>query len=178
MKPMKLGVLASGSGTDFQSIIDAMALERAREHGIVAVCIPHRGLSREEHEKEIVDELKKHDVDLVILAGYIRMLSPYLVKEFEGRLLNIHPALLPKYGGAVFYGMKVHEAVIAAGDKVSGCTVHVVTDGIDTGPIVLQREVDVLPDDTAETLAARVLKEEHKLLPEAIKHYIESENIA
>lgn len=186
---LNVGVLASGSGSNLQAIIDACergeagarvavvvcnvedayALERARKHGIPAAFIPHKGKPREEHEREVVAELKKHDVGLIVLAGYLRMLTPYIVREFKNRIINIHPALLPSFGGKGMHGIHVHEAVIASGSKVSGCTVHFVDEGVDTGPIILQRTVPVLPDDTPQSLAARVLDEEHRALPEAVR---------
>lgn len=186
---LKLGVLASGRGTDFQSLIDAQkqrffdaeivvlisnnpdayAIERAKQNGIPAYVIPHKGKKREEHEREITAVLEKHGVELVVLAGYTRTLTKFFVERWRNKIINIHPALLPMFGGKGYYGMKVHEAVLASGMKVSGCTVHFVTEEIDRGPIILQKCVEVKEDDTPETLAARVLEKEHEILPLAVK---------
>lgn len=184
----RIGVLASGGGTDLQSILDACAsgdipgkvvvvvcnvpgagcLERARRHGAEPVCIGHKGKKREEHEREIAEVLKSRKVDLVVLAGYLRMLTPYFVRQFKGKLINIHPALLPQFGGKGMHGLKVHQAVLDAGCKVSGCSVHFVDESIDGGPIIAQRCVPVREGDTADALQARVLEEEHRLLPHVV----------
>lgn len=189
MRRIRIGVLASGNGTNLQAIIDACergeidgdvvvvisnvpeayALERARRHGIAAYAFPHKGLTREQHEKDIIECLEQHKVDLVVLAGYLRMLTPLMIGKYAGRMLNTHPALLPAFGGKGMHGLHVHKAVLDYGCKVSGCTVHFVTEEVDGGPIVLQKAVPVLEDDTPETLQERVLKEEHKLLPRAIQ---------
>jgi phosphoribosylglycinamide formyltransferase-1 len=184
----RIGVLASGGGTDLQSILDACGrgeipgkvvvvvsnnpdagcLERARRHGAAAVAIDHRGKMREEHERLVVAELKRHEVQLVVLAGYLRMLTPYIVGEFRGRMINVHPALLPLFGGKGMHGMNVHKAVLAAGVKESGATVHFVDESIDGGPIIAQSRVPVRPGDAPEDLQARVLEEEHRLLPKVV----------
>ncbi|MEM4233204.1 MAG: phosphoribosylglycinamide formyltransferase, partial [Thermoplasmata archaeon] len=189
MRRIRIGVLASGGGTNLQAIIDACergeidgevvvvitnvpdayALERARKHGIDAFCFPHKGLTREQHEADIIECLEQHKVDLVCLAGYLRMLTPLFINKYAGRLMNTHPALLPSFGGAGMHGLHVHEAVLNYGCKVSGCTIHFVTQEVDGGPIILQKAVPVLEDDTPETLQERVLKEEHKLYPRAIQ---------
>jgi len=190
MEKVRLCVLASGRGTDLQSIIDAcekgtiksayvalvisnnpeaFALERARRHGIKAICIPHRGMKREEHERAIASEISAHGIGLIVLAGYIRILSPYFFKVCSIPVINIHPALLPMFGGKGWYGEKVHQAVIAAGARYSGCTVHIVTPEVDAGPIIIQKVVPVYPEDTPQTLADRILEKEHKLLPLAIE---------
>jgi len=189
MRRIRIGVLASGGGTNLQAIIDAcergeidgevvvvianlpdaFALERARKHGIDAFCFPHKGYTREQHEADIIECLEQHKVDLVCLAGYLRMLTPVFIEKYAGRLMNTHPALLPSFGGAGMHGLKVHEAVLRYGCKVSGCTIHFVTQEVDGGPIILQKAVPVLEDDTPETLQERVLKEEHKLYPRAIQ---------
>lgn len=181
--------MASGGGTNLQAIIDscergeidgevvvvisnvpeAYALERARKHDIPAFAFPHKGLTREEHDQEIASCLGQNNVDLVVLAGYLRMLTPVMITKYSGKMINTHPALLPSFGGEGMHGLKVHQAVIDHGCKVSGCTVHFVTLGIDGGPIIAQKSVQVLEDDTAETLQERVLKEEHRLLPRAIQ---------
>jgi len=189
MRRIRIGVLASGGGTNLQAIVDACergeidgevvvvitnlpnayALERARKHGIEAFCFPHKGLTREQHEADIIECLEQHKVDLVCLAGYLRMLTPLFIDKYAGRLMNTHPALLPSFGGPGMHGLRVHEAVLNYGCKVSGCTIHFVTREVDGGPIILQKAVPVLEDDTPETLQERVLKEEHKLYPRAIQ---------
>jgi len=189
MRRIRIGVLASGGGTNLQSIIDACnsgeidgdvvvvisnvpdayALERARTHRIPAFAFPHKGMTREDHEKDLIDCLTKHQVDLVVLAGYLRMMTPTFINRYVGRIMNTHPALLPSFGGKDMHGLRVHQAVIDYGCKVSGCTIHFVTADVDGGPIVLQKAVPVLEDDTAETLQERILKEEHKLFPRAIQ---------
>ena len=184
----KLGVLCSGRGTDLQSIIDAIeagqvpaeiaivladkeayALERARKAGIEAVCIDRKQFDgREPFEKALIEKLEAAGVTLVVLAGFMRILTPYFVGHFAGRIMNIHPALLPSFPGA-----HAHRDVLAYGVKVSGCTVHFVDEGTDSGPIIMQAAVPVLDDDTEETLGARVLKEEHRIYPECIRLYCE-----
>jgi phosphoribosylglycinamide formyltransferase-1 len=186
---INIGVLASGGGTNLQAIIDACetgeipgrvvvvisnnsgakALERARHDGIDAVHLSNYHYPDDvELDKAIVKELKDRDVDVVCLAGYMKKRGPFFIRAFPNRILNIHPALLPRHGGTGMYGAKVHEAVLAAGDKVSGVTVHLVDELYDHGPTVAQREVPVLPDDTPDTLAARVLEVEHKIYPEVL----------
>lgn len=184
-----LGVLCSGRGTDLQSIIDAieagnlaarialvltdkpgvMALKRAEKAGIRNLCVNRKEYEdRESFERAMVAELKASGVTLVILAGFMRILSPYFVHEYHGRIMNIHPALLPSFGGA-----HAHRDVLAYGVKISGCTVHFVDEGMDSGPIILQAAVPVLEDDTEETLGARVLEQEHIIYPKAIQLYVE-----
>ncbi len=180
-----IGVLASGRGTNLQCIIDAvesgllegvsvqvvisdrpgaMALERAARHGIEALVIDKKDYAtRAEFDDAIREELERRGVGLVVLAGFMRVLGPAFVDAFDGRIINIHPSLLPS-----FTGLHVHERAIEAGVRFSGCTVHFVDKGLDTGPIIIQAAVPVLPGDTAETLAARILKEEHRILPQAI----------
>lgn len=149
----------------------SMALERARNEGI-----PCAHMSSKTHgellDEAILDALRAAAADLIVLAGYMKKLSPAIVREYAGRILNIHPALLPKFGGEGMYGMRVHEAVIAAGETKSGATVHFVDEEFDRGEILLQREVPVYPTDTPETLAARVLEVEHQIYPEAIGRLI------
>ncbi len=144
------------------------AMERAAREGI-----PHYHISGKTHpdgeDEAIARILAENDVNLVILAGYMKKLGPVTLHEFGGRILNIHPALLPKFGGQGMYGKYVHQAVLEAGEKVSGPTVHVVNEDYDRGRILAQTEVPVLPDDTVETLAARVLSEEHKIYPATIQ---------
>ena len=188
-KMEKLGVLCSGRGTDLQSIIDAIArkevtaeiavvltdkadayaLTRAEKAGIKAVCVNRKEYAdRESFEKAMVNELEAAGVTLVVLAGFMRILTPYFVRKYAGRLLNIHPALLPSFPGA-----HAHRDVLAYGVKVSGCTVHFVDEGTDSGPIILQAAVPVLDDDTEETLGARVLAKEHVIYPQAIQFFCE-----
>jgi phosphoribosylglycinamide formyltransferase-1 len=189
MNRLRIGVLASGGGTNLQALIDscergeidgdiavvisnvpkAGALERAQRHGIDTFCFPSDGVSREDHEADIVECLEQHQVDLVCLAGYLRVLTPVMIDKFPGRIINTHPALLPSFGGKGMHGLNVHRAVLQYGCKVSGCTIHVVTLDVDGGPIVMQKSVPVLEDDTPETLQERVLKEEHKLYPRAVQ---------
>ena len=186
---IKLGVLCSGRGTDLQSIIDAIergeldakisvvltdkpnvkALERAELAGIKNICVDRKNFStRADFEAELLKNLD--GVDLVILAGFMRILSADFVRRYEGRLMNIHPSLLPAFPGA-----HAHRDVLAYGAKISGCTVHFVDEGTDSGPIILQAAVEVHEDDTEETLAARVLEQEHKIYPRAIKLFIDGQ---
>lgn len=189
MRRLRIGVLASGGGTNLQAIIDAcergdidgdvvvvisnipeaLALERAKKHRIDAFAFPHKGMTREDHEKDVVICLDQHQVDLVVLAGYLRMLTPVMISKYAGRMMNTHPALLPSFGGEGMHGLNVHQAVIDYGCKVSGCTIHFVTLDVDGGQIILQKAVPVQENDTADTLQERILKEEHKLLPRAIQ---------
>ena len=183
----KLGVMCSGRGTDLQSIIDAiqhgeldaeisivltdkpnvMALERAEKAGIKNLCVDRKKFaSRADFESELLKNLE--GVDLVVLAGFMRILSPDFVRRYEGRLMNIHPSLLPAFPGA-----HAHRDVLAYGVKISGCTVHFVDEGTDSGPIILQAAVEVKDDDTEETLSARVLEQEHIIYPKAIKLFVE-----
>lgn len=189
MSKQVLGVLCSGRGTDLQSIIDAIgrgevdatiavvltdkpdayALTRAEQAGIKAVCIDRKQYEgREPFEKALVAALEEAGVTLVVLAGFMRILTPYFVRHFAGRIMNIHPALLPSFPGA-----HAHRDVLAYGVKISGCTVHFVDEGTDSGPIILQAAVPVLDDDTEETLGARVLEQEHIIYPKAIQLYCE-----
>lgn len=186
-------VFASGSGTNFQSIIDAVnrgilpariaglvtnkagipAIQRARKANIpVRVLNPAEFSNNESYANQLLNQLQEWKTDLIVLAGYLRKIPAEIVRHFPKRILNIHPALLPKYGGKGFYGSKVHEAVIEAGDKETGCTVHIVTNNFDEGPILAQAKVEVLENDSPDELAQRVLKQEHKLLPEVIKQYL------
>jgi phosphoribosylglycinamide formyltransferase-1 len=179
----RLGVLISGRGTNLQSIIDAVqagrlratiavvisnnagaaGLERARKAGIEAVVVDHRGASREHYDAKLVSALRERDVDLVCLAGFMRVLSSVFIDAFRNRILNIHPALLPAFPGTNGpYQAWEH------GVTVSGATVHMVDESLDGGPIVKQEAVPVLPSDTADTLAARILEVEHRLYPDAI----------
>ena len=178
-----LGILLSGRGSNFEAIArnvaagkipariavvisnreEAPGLERAREMGLATRFIPSKGKEREAYDREVVAALEEAQVDLVCLAGFMRILSPYFIRAFPRRILNIHPALLP-----AFPGLDAQKQALEYGAKFSGCTVHIVDEGVDTGPIVCQAVVPVLDDDTAETLAARILKEEHRIYSEAI----------
>ncbi len=184
----RVGVLASGRGSNLQALIDAQrrgelggelvvvvsnvedahALERARRAGIPAVFRDHRGRRREEYDADVVAILSAHAVDLVCLAGYMRLLSPGFVKAFEGRILNVHPALLP-----AFPGLHAQRQAVEHGVKVSGATVHLVDSGLDSGPIVLQEAVKVLPADDEDALAARILEAEHRIYPRAVRALLE-----
>ncbi|MBV9062481.1 MAG: phosphoribosylglycinamide formyltransferase [Alphaproteobacteria bacterium] len=185
MERVRTAVLISGRGSNLQSLIharhepdypaevvlvisnkaDAGGLVIAEQAGIPAKVIPHKQFaSREEFDAAVDAALREADVSLVCEAGFMRIHSEWFVKRWEGRILNIHPSLLP-----AFSGIHVHEQALAAGVKISGCTVHFLTAQLDSGPIIAQAAVPVLPDDTAETLAARVLEQEHKLYPEALR---------
>ncbi len=159
----------------FSNVPGAKALERAEQEGIDALSISSKEFmgSREKYDQEILNLCENKKIDLICLAGYMRILTPVLIKPFLYRMMNIHPALLPKFGGEGMYGHHVHEAVIAAKEKESGATVHFVTEGVDAGPIILQGTVPVSPKDTPETLAEKVLKVEHQIYPEAVKLFCE-----
>ena len=188
MSKIGIGVLASGRGTNFEALVravrrgdingevrvlianvpDAPVLKRAEAELVPGVTIPHRNFKkRAEFEQALVTELRQQDVGLVCLAGFMRILSPVFVKAFENRIMNIHPSLLPAFAG--LQGMQVHEAVLAAGVKVAGCTVHFVTGDVDAGPIIVQRAIPVHDADTPESLALRVLVEEHQAFAEAVR---------
>ena len=182
---MKIGILISGRGSNMVALVDAVksgempnsetaivisdkadapGLEKARERGVETVVIERRGRKREEHDAEIAAKLKEKGVDLICLAGYMRLLSPQFINEFPDRIINIHPSLLP-----AFPGLNAQKQAFEHGVKVTGCTVHFVNENLDAGRIILQSAVEVKDDDTAETLAARILEEEHKLYVEAVK---------
>jgi phosphoribosylglycinamide formyltransferase-1 len=185
---VNLGVLVSGSGSNLQAIIDnietgrldakikiiisnvadAYALERAKKHGIPSAVIPHKGLKREEYDQKLVEILKASDVELVVLAGFMRIITHVLLRAFPMKVMNIHPALLP-----AFPGTHVWQAEVDFGVKFAGCTVHFVDEGTDTGPVIIQAVVPVYDEDTAETLNARILKQEHKIFSQAIQLYAE-----
>jgi phosphoribosylglycinamide formyltransferase-1 len=196
---MNILVLVSGNGTNLQALIDAWkegrlgegkiiavlsdrpgvyALERARAIGIPALTeIPDKNLTRPERRKELSGRILKvcreRRIGLIIHAGFLSILSGGILKEYEGRMINLHPALLPKFGGQGMYGEHVHKAVLAAGERESGCTVHLVTCGIDSGPILLQRKIPVLPGDTPQSLAERIHREEHIAIVEAAALMVE-----
>jgi phosphoribosylglycinamide formyltransferase-1 len=183
---VNLGVLVSGSGSNLQAIIDNIeagrvdaririvisnlpevyALERANKHGIPSLVILHKGLKREEYDRKVVEALRAHEVELVVLAGFMRIITSVLLRAFPMRVMNIHPALLP-----AFPGTHVWQTQIDYGVKFAGCTVHFVDEGTDTGPIIIQGVVPVCDDDTADTLNARILKQEHKIYSQAIQMY-------
>ncbi len=180
----RLGILLSGRGSNFEAIANNVAagkigatiavvisnrpeapgLASARARGLNAVCIPSKGMEREAYDRLVVAELKKNEVDLVCLAGFMRLLSAYFTREFPQRILNIHPALLPS-----FPGLDGQHQALEHGVKITGCTVHFVDEFLDAGPIILQAAVPVLDDDTVETLSARILKEEHRIYSEAVQ---------
>ena len=192
-RKVRVGVLASGRGSNLQAIIDAIeagqldakivlvlsnkkdavALERARKHGLTDIFLdpkPFAGQpdSREAYDRAVLDVLRKHDVELVLLAGYMKIVTPVLVKAYENRMMNIHPSLLP-----ALPGLDAQKQALEHGVKLSGCTVHFVTEGVDEGPIIVQAAVPVLEGDTPEALAARILIEEHKIYPKAVQLYAE-----
>jgi phosphoribosylglycinamide formyltransferase-1 len=193
----KLGVLISGQGTNLQAIIDAVnagklnsdikvvisnrkdayGLERAKTNKIPAFYIPSKNKSDEEYDDLVLKILEEHNVDLVVLAGYLKILTSKFIRRYENKIINIHPALLPAFGGKGYYGEHVHEAVLNAGCKVSGCTVHFVSEDIDGGPIIAQTAVKVLDTDTPKSLAERILPYEHETLIEAIKNITEKKYI-
>ncbi len=186
MRKIKIGVLVSGRGSNLQAIIDnietgalsaelavvisdqadAYSLERARKHNIPAVHASARGFKgkRDEYDALLVKELQKHNVELVVLAGFMRIITPTLLKAFPNRVMNIHPALLPS-----FPGLHVQKAAIEHGVKFSGCTVHFVDEDMDTGPIIIQAVVPILDNDTEDSLSARILEQEHKIYSRAIQ---------
>ena len=188
---LRVVVLVSGGGTNLQAIMDkiadgtvtnteivgvisnnagAFALERAKSAGIPAECIsPKQFETRELFNEALLDGVKKYNPDLVVLAGFLVIIPPALISEYQNRLINIHPSLIPSFCGTGYYGLKVHEAVLARGNKVTGATVHFVDEGTDTGPILLQKAVYVQQDDTPEILQKRVMTEaEWEILPQAI----------
>lgn len=190
MKRARLAVLVSGRGTNLQAILDATqdpdypaevvvvasdrpayALERAKRAGVPAYVVPWRKDPRE-FGRRLAEVLDRHGAEWVCLAGFLRILDPDFVDRYRGRILNIHPSLLPAFGGRGMYGERVHKAVLEAGVSESGCTVHFVTAEVDAGPVVAQARVPVFPDDTVESLAARVAEREHRLYPEAIRRVV------
>ena len=180
----RLGILLSGRGSNFEAIADNIAagridaqiavvignrpeargLEVAGQRGLNAVCLPSKGLDRETYDRRLVEELRKNGVELVCLAGFMRLLSAYFVRAYSQRILNIHPSLLP-----AFPGLDAQHQALEHGVKITGCTVHFVDEHLDSGPIILQAAVPVLDNDTVESLSARILKEEHRIYSEAIR---------
>jgi phosphoribosylglycinamide formyltransferase-1 len=193
VRKVRLGILLSGRGSNLQAIIDAVeagslaaeiavvvsnkkdagGLERARKHGLRAVFIDpklyagHQD-SRETYDRAVLETLRQHGVELVLLAGYMKIVTGVLVKAYENRMMNIHPSLLPS-----FPGLEVQKKAIEHGCKIAGCTVHFVTEGVDEGPIIIQAAVPIFEDDQPETLASRILEEEHKIYPRAVQLYAE-----
>ncbi|MBI2371097.1 MAG: phosphoribosylglycinamide formyltransferase [Deltaproteobacteria bacterium] len=186
---VRLAMLASGSGTNFQAIVDAIeagrlqaraevllsdnasapALERARRHGIPTVVLDSKAFAdRKAFDQQIVQELAPRGIDLIALAGYMRLVGPELIQAYPARIMNIHPALLP-----AFPGLHGQRKALAYGVKVSGCSVHFVDEGVDTGPLIIQAVVPVYDEDTEESLAARILHEEHRIYPQAIQLFAE-----
>jgi phosphoribosylglycinamide formyltransferase-1 len=157
------GRLDAEAAVVISNVESAPGLMKARERGVETLVISHKGRAREEHDREIVAELRRRDILLVCLAGYMRLLSPLFVRAFENRILNIHPSLLPG-----FPGIDAQQQALDHGVKITGCTVHLVDEQLDHGPIVMQRAVEVLDGDTVETLSARILEQEHRIYPEAI----------
>ena len=191
--PLRVAVLASGRGSNLQAVIDAIeagqvqakiiavisnkkeavALERARKHGLPDLFVdpkPYAGRpdSREAYDQALLEVLKQHDVELVLLAGYMKIVTAVLVQAYANRMMNIHPSLLPS-----FPGLDVQKKAIEWGCKLAGCTVHFVTEGVDEGPIILQAAVPILDGDTPDTLAARILEQEHKIFPRAVQLFAE-----
>lgn len=193
---LKIGVLVSGGGTNFQAIVDsiengyiknakivtlvssnpnAYALERAKNHNIEGVCIRKKDFENSElYEKALVEHFNTREVDLVIMAGFMVVIGQYFINAFRDRIMNIHPSLIPSFCGNGYYGLKVHEAVLEKGVKVTGATVHFVTEETDAGPIILQKAVYIDEDDTPESLQKKVMVEaEWEIFPEAIKLFSE-----
>lgn len=182
-----IAVMVSGSGSNLQTLIDkvkegyiegqislvvsdqekAYALERAKDNHIAATYIRH-------DKEKLLRALEDHKIDLIVLAGYLSILPKEIIEKYPERIINIHPSLIPKYCGKGFYGMHVHRAVIEAGEKESGATVHFVDQGIDTGSIIIQEKLDLEPGETAESLQKKVLEVEHRILPKAVKLVIQS----
>ena len=191
MENRKLAILLSGRGSNFvaiyeairrgdlnaeiccviSNVADAAGLSRAGEFGLTAICLPSQGIERTEYDRMLVTALHSFDPALICLAGFMRILSPEILKEYTGRILNIHPALLPS-----FPGLHAQRQALKYGVKISGCTVHIADEGVDTGPIVLQRAVEVLEGDTEETLSARILEQEHQIYWRAIALMLEKLN--
>lgn len=188
---LKIAVMVSGGGTNLQAILDAIdngkitnaqvsvvisnnknayALERAKKHGIDAVCLSPKDFeNREAFHEALLEKVNSYQVDLIVLAGFLVVIPPMLIKEYKNRIINIHPSLIPSFCGTGFYGLKVHEGVLNRGVKVTGATVHFVDEGTDTGPIILQKAVEVKNGDTPQILQRRVMEEaEWQIMPRAI----------
>lgn len=192
MSPINIGVLVSGGGTNLQSIIDniekgaingkiklivsnkenAYGLVRGQTHNIESLFLDRKLFNNEaDYNLKLIEEFKKRDIELIVLAGYLKVLSPDFIKEYPNRIINIHPSLIPSFCGAGYYGSKIHAEVLKYGVKYTGATVHFVDEGTDTGPIILQEVVKVEDADTVGSLSKKVLEVEHKILVEAIKLY-------
>lgn len=193
---MNICVLVSGGGTNLQSLIDAVeekhidaritgviaskpgvyALERAERHGIPTTVIARKAFgSKQAFDDALLQALANYEADLVVLAGYLAILGENVIQAYPNRIINIHPSLLPAFGGKGYFGLKVHEAVLAAGVKLTGATVHFVDEGTDTGPIIMQKAVPVYPDDTPEVLQQRVMRQaEHTILPAVVRLLVEN----
>ena len=188
---LNVGVMVSGGGTNLQAVIDAIesgaitnakiravisnnpgayALERAKKHGIEAVCVsPKSFKSREEFHGALLEKVDSYELDLIVLAGFLVTIPGEMIRKYQNRIINIHPSLIPSFCGVGYYGLKVHEAALRRGVKLTVATVHFVDEGVDSGPIILQKAVEVLPGDTPEVLQRRVMEEaEWKILPKAI----------
>lgn len=188
---LRIGVLVSGGGTNLQAIFDAMdsgkirnarvevvisnnegafALERAKKHGVDSLCIsPKSFADREQFYQALLDKLEEYSLDLIVLAGYLVTIPPAMIARYKNRIINVHPSLIPSFCGVGYYGLKVHEAALARGVKITGATVHFVDEGMDSGPIILQKAVEVLPGDTPKVLQQRVMEQaEWVILPRAI----------
>jgi phosphoribosylglycinamide formyltransferase-1 len=166
------GDLAAEICAIISNVADAAGLARAREFGLNAQCLPSRGIDRLEYDRRLVELLRQYDPALICLAGFMRILSPLIIAEYKGRILNIHPALLPS-----FPGLHGQRQALEYGVKISGCTVHFVDEGMDTGPIIMQRAVEVKQGDTEEVLSARILKQEHDLYWRAIAHVLSQRSL-
>ncbi|ASW42739.1 phosphoribosylglycinamide formyltransferase [Clostridium isatidis] len=194
MAQTKIGVLISGGGTNLQILIDnikkgyingsikliisnkedAFGLERAKKADIEAIYInPTLYKNAVDYDRKLIEEFKKRDIELIVLAGYLKILSREFVVEYRDRIINIHPSLIPSFCGKSFYGKRVHKAVLDYGCKITGATVHFVDENTDTGPVILQEPVKVYDDDTVESLQKRVLEAEHKILSKAVKLFCE-----
>lgn len=188
----KIAVLASTKGTDLQAIIEeikagkmpgieltavisnkknAYALERAKSQGFEAIFVDPKNKTRQEYDKELAELIKNKDVDLVCLIGYMRILSPEFVREFPRKIINVHPALMPKFSGPGYFGANVHEEVLKAGETESGCTFHFVDEGVDTGEIILQEKVQIATNETPDSLKDKVQSLEKKWYPEIIRRF-------
>ena len=188
---LRIGVLVSGGGTNLQAIFDAIengritnaevavvisnnagayALERAKNHGVEAVCLsPKQFETRDAFNEALLEKIDSYGLDLIVLAGYLVTIPPVMIAKYQGRIINIHPSLIPSFCGVGYYGLKVHEAALARGVKITGATVHFVDEGMDSGPIILQKAVEVLPGDTPKVLQQRVMEQaEWVILPQAI----------
>ncbi|MDP3386994.1 MAG: phosphoribosylglycinamide formyltransferase [Eubacteriales bacterium] len=193
MSPVRVAVLISGSGSNLQAIIDkiekneingelvvvisnkenAYGLERAKNHNIEGLLIDSKTVDHHEYNRLILSAVKERNIELVVLAGYLRILDKEFIEAYKDRIINIHPSLIPSFCGKGFYGLKVHQSAVEYGVKISGATVHFVDEKADNGPIILQKAISLDFDDTAESLQRKILAVEHELLPEAVKLFCE-----